>query len=125
MSDACGNVLSEKFEKYCRRLNIEHVTSSSYHHQSNGQVTACIKIVKQTMKICCDTIYTSNSITSQNNTTRPGLPSPATLLFNCPLRGIMLLINILLISIDHDDDHHKSSVERQTKMIQNMILPKL
>ena len=50
MSDAGGNFISEKFRQFCKFMNIEQVTSSSYHHQSNGQVEACIKIVKHTMK---------------------------------------------------------------------------
>ena len=45
----------------------------------------------------------------------PGLPSPATLLFNCPTRGIMPIINTVLISIDNDDEHHKAFIVRQTK----------
>ena len=45
----------------------------------------------------------------------PGLPSPATLLFNHPTRGIMPIINRISISIDNDDKHHKAIVTRQTK----------
>ena len=48
MSDAGGNFISETFEKFCKRLNIEHAASS--YHQSNGQVEACIKCVKCTKK---------------------------------------------------------------------------
>ena len=33
----------------------------------------------------------------------PGLPNPATLIFNWPTRGIMPIINRILISIDNDD----------------------
>ena len=45
----------------------------------------------------------------------PGLPSPATLLFNHLTRGIMPIINRPLISIDNDNEHHKALVKRQTK----------
>ena len=55
MSDAGGNFISEKFEKFCQKLNIEHAALSSYHHQSNGKVEACIKHLKCTMKKCHDT----------------------------------------------------------------------
>ena len=55
ISDACGNFTSEKFEKLCRKLNIECAASSSYQHQNNGQVEICIKLVKCTLKKCCDT----------------------------------------------------------------------
>ena len=44
-----------------------------------------------------------------------GLPSPAVMLFNCLIRGIMPVINRLLIGIDNDDEHHKAIIKRQTK----------
>ena len=40
MLDAGGNFVSEKIKDFCRNLNIEEAVSSSYHHQSNGQVEA-------------------------------------------------------------------------------------
>ena len=36
----------------------------------------------------------------------PGLQSPATLLFNLPIQGIMPIINRLPINSDNDDDEH-------------------
>ena len=45
----------------------------------------------------------------------PVLPSPATLLFNCPTRGIMPIMNRAPISIDNDNEHHKALVKRKTK----------
>ena len=45
----------------------------------------------------------------------PGLPSPTPLLFNCPKRGIMLILNRLLISLYNDDKHYEELVKRQTK----------
>ena len=38
MSDSGGNFVSDKFKTFCKSLNIEQAFSSSYHHQSNGQV---------------------------------------------------------------------------------------
>ena len=46
------NFVSELFKKFCRHLNIYQVVISLYHHQSNGQVEACIKFVKCTIKKC-------------------------------------------------------------------------
>ena len=46
MSDAGSNFISEKFKQFCNSLNIEQAVSSSYHHQSNGQLEACIKFIK-------------------------------------------------------------------------------
>ena len=48
MSDAGTNFISDKLRKFCSRLNMEQAVSSAYHHQSNGQVEACIKFIKCT-----------------------------------------------------------------------------
>ena len=44
-----------------------------------------------------------------------GLPSPATMLFNCPIRGIMPVINRPPFSTNNDDDHHKVLIDRQNR----------
>ena len=36
---------------------------------------------------------------------KPGLPSPQTLLFNCPICGIMPIINRTPINSNNDDEH--------------------
>ena len=45
MSDVGSNFVSEKFRSFCSSLNIKQAVSSLYHHQSNGQVKACIKFI--------------------------------------------------------------------------------
>ena len=50
MCDAAGNFISDKFRQFCKCMSIEQVTSLSYHPYNNGQVEACIKFVKFTMK---------------------------------------------------------------------------
>ena len=55
MSDMGGNFISDKFKQFCKNMSIEKATSSSYHHQSNRQVEACIKFIKHTMKTCIKT----------------------------------------------------------------------
>ena len=53
-----------------------------------------------------------------------GLPSPATLLFNCPIRGIMLIINRPPIGLNNDEEHYEALVKRHMKkMIRTMIFP--
>ena len=42
MSDAGTNFISDRFRKFCSSLNIKQAVLSAYHHQSNGQVKACI-----------------------------------------------------------------------------------
>ena len=100
MSDAGGNFISEKFKNFCKSLNIEQAISSSYHHQSNGQVEACIKFVKCTLKKCfesrSDPQIALLQIRIRMTPLGQGLPSPATMLFNHPIRGIMPVVNRLL-----------------------------
>ena len=54
MLDMGTNFVSDKFWQFCEFVNIEQATLSVYHHQSNGQVEACIKFVKHTFKKCTD-----------------------------------------------------------------------
>ena len=91
ISDSGGNFISHKFKTFCQSMNIEQVFFSSYHHQCNGQVEACIKCIKQTCRKCFDTksdphidLLQIRSIPSG-----PGLPNHTTLLFNHPIRGKM------------------------------------
>ena len=49
-----------------------------------------------------------------------GLPSPATLLFNCLVRGIMPRIDRLPINTDNDDEHHTALVNRQHRNQQDI-----
>ena len=51
MSDAGTNFVSARFRSFCGSLNIEQAMSPSCHHQSNGQVKACIKFIKCTIKM--------------------------------------------------------------------------
>ena len=44
-----------------------------------------------------------------------GLPSPATLLFNCLVRGIMPVMDRPPININNGDGHHKTLMHRQGK----------
>ena len=50
-----------------------------------------------------------------------GLPSPAMLLFNCPVKCIMSVIDRPSINIDNDDEHHQTLMQRQGKMTEVMI----
>ena len=46
MSDGGTNLVSDKFQQFCKIINVEQAVSSAYHHQSNGQVEACMKFIK-------------------------------------------------------------------------------
>ena len=107
MSDAGGNFISDTFRQFYKYMTIEQVMSLSYHHQSNCQVEACIKFVKNTMLQIGATPL------------EPGLLSPATLLFNHPRQGIMLIIKRIPVKSDNDEDHYEALVKRQTRNDKN------
>ena len=117
MSDAGTNFVSDKFQKFCRAINIEQATLSAYHHQSNRQVEACIKFIKWTFKKCAKSSRDINMALLQIDTTPlgPGLPSPATLLFNRQVWGIMSVLDHKPIRQDCDDNHYGKLMDRQQK----------
>ena len=45
VSDAGTNFTSDIFRQLCRKMNIKQSITSSYYHQSNGQVEVCIKFL--------------------------------------------------------------------------------
>ena len=117
MSDAGTNFVSERFRQFCKSINIEQAVSSVYHHQSNGQVKACIKFIKCTFKKCAESGRDKN-IALLHICTMPigqGLPSLATLMFNRQVQGIMPVLDCKPIRQDCDDDHHSKLVDRQGK----------
>ena len=83
------------FRSILHNLNIDQAFSSSYHHQSNGQVEACIKFVKHTLKKCFDSKVDPHIALLQICMTPlgQGLLSLATMLFNCLIRSILPIIN--------------------------------
>ena len=122
MSDVGTNFVSDKFLQFYKSVNIEQVTSSAYQHQSNGQVEACIKFIKCTFKKCTDSGSDINMALLQMQMTLLGhsLLSPATLMFNRPVHGIMPVIDHKSLIEDCDDDCHAKIIKRQQRI--TMIL---
>ena len=46
MSEVGTNFVSDRFQQFCKTINVEQAVSLAYHHQSKGQVEACIKFIK-------------------------------------------------------------------------------
>ena len=90
ISDAGSNFVSEHFQRFCSKIDIKHVTTSSYHHSSNGQVENSIKLIKQTYKKCSKTGKKPKLALLQIQTTPINyeLPSPAEPLGIC-MRGLL------------------------------------
>ena len=72
MSDASTNSVSDRFHQFCKSINVEQAVSSVYHHQSNGQVEACIKFIKCMFKKCADSGGDINMALLQIHTTPLG-----------------------------------------------------
>ena len=117
MSDAGSIFISGTFKTFCNRLNMEQAFSLSYHHQSNGQAEACIKFVKCTLKKC--------PITDMYIPTGARTPSPAHMLFNSPIRGILAVINRPPVGIDNDQEHYEVIAKRKTKDDKGRDTPKM
>ena len=117
ISDTGINFVSDKFRRFCTQLNIEQALSSTYHHQSNGQVKACIKFIKCTLKKCANSGGDIHMVLLQIHTTPlgQGLLRLATLLFNNLVCGVMPVIDRKPIGGDNDDEHHSKLVHRQYK----------
>ena len=117
MSDTGTNFVSDRFRQFCKTINVEQAVSLAYHHQSNGQVKACIKFVKPTFKKCTDSgrdVY----MALLQICTMPlgqGLLSPTTLMFNRQVRGIVPVLDHKPIGQNYDDNHHNKLVDRQHK----------
>ena len=115
--DSGGNFVSDKFKTFWKSLNMEQAVSLSYHHQSNGQVEACIKFVKCTLKKCFDSRGDPHITLLQIHMTPlgPRLPSPATMLFHHPIRGIIPIINRPPVGRGNDEEHYEVLIKRQMK----------
>ena len=115
MSDAGTNFVSDKFQQFCKTINVEQAISLAYYHQSNGQVEACIKFIKHTFKKGADSGGDINMALLQICMTPlgQGLQSPATPMFNRQVHSIMPVLDHKPIRQDCDDDHHSKLLDRQ------------
>ena len=96
LSDAGTNFVSDRLWQFCKTFNIEQAVSLVYHHQSNGQVEACIKFIKCTFKKCTNSGRDISMALLQICTMPlgPGLPSLATLMLNRQVWGIMPVLRL-------------------------------
>ena len=117
MSDVGTNFIADRFQQFCKAINVEQVILSAYHHQSNRQVEACIKFIKCTFKNCADSGRDITMALLQIHMMPFGqhLPSPATFMFSRQVHSIMPVLDCKPLVKDCDDDHHNKLVERQQK----------
>ena len=114
MSDTGTNFISDRFRKFCSSLNIEQAVLSAYHHQSNGQVEACIKFIKCTFKnVQFWWGYQHGSITDTHYPTGPRLTEPNNIIIQST--SIMTVIDRKPVGEDYDYKHHSRLIDRQHK----------
>ncbi|KAJ8728869.1 hypothetical protein PYW07_006565 [Mythimna separata] len=87
VSDGGPPFQSIEFKKFMLEWDIEHIITSPYHSQSNGQAESSVKIIKHMLKKCKE----NNSdpyiaLLQYRNTPKTNLPSPAQLLMSRNLR---------------------------------------
>lgn len=74
---------SENCHQFCNELSIRHVTSSPYHHQSNGAAKRAIATIKAILKKAQrDTDITKAIVAYLDTPVNDALPSPAELFYN-------------------------------------------
>ena len=117
ISDVATNLTSETFQEFYRKLNIQQSITSSFYHPSNGQVEACIKFVKCTIRKCLDTSQDINLALLQMQSTAVGvgLPSLVMMAFSRPIRGLLLQIDRVPINRDIDEVHYETLETHQSK----------
>ena len=95
--------------------------TSSYQHHSNGQVEACIKFVKHTIKKYRQTNNDVHFALFQIRSTlvSTGLPSSAIMLFNKPIRTLLPHMGRELINVNNDDDDYEALKSRQEACTKN------
>ena len=91
ISDTVINFVSDGIKQLCKQLNIDQAIISSYHHQSNGQVEECIKIVNCFIRKCFDNNNGTDLALLQVRSVpiSTGLISSATLLFNRQIGALL------------------------------------
>ena len=71
---------SNNFRRFCDQLDIGHVTSSPYYHQSNGRAERAVATIEQILKKSASDIDITKALTTYLDTpVSDTLPSPAEL----------------------------------------------
>ena len=72
VSEPGTNLISEKFENFCKQLSVQHIVSSSYNHCCNGQEEACTRFCqKKNEKNVMRPILTYICLCYKINTSQP------------------------------------------------------
>ena len=113
MSDASTNFVSDKFRKFCIRLNIKQCCQC-ITTRAMGRSKPALNLLNAHLK-CTDSGGDIHMVLLQIHTTQlgQGLLSLTTLLFNCLVHSVMPVIDRKPIGGVNDDEHHSKLVHRQ------------
>ena len=114
VSDGGTNYTSREFSEFCEERNIEHKTSSSYHHASNGQAERMIKTVKNTLNGAIASGESPWTALMHLRTTPldRNIPSPAVLMGK-NIRNMLPNVKLAMTNSDLVRDH---LISRQNEM---------
>ena len=90
VSDNAQSFVSQEFETFLKRYDVEHVTSSPRYPQSNGQAEKAVQIIKRLLKKCIDSgddFY--EALLLLRNTPRANVGSPCERLFGRKTRTMI------------------------------------
>lgn len=95
-TDNGTNYCSEQFKKFSSDWNFKHKTSSPYHQQSNGLAERNIQTIKKLLKKAYDDNKDPYLALLEFRTTpiNKNLPSPAELLYNRKINGLLPNFNV-------------------------------
>jgi len=128
----CENIISdngpcfssEEFARFCKIIDVKHITSSPHYHQSNGRVERAIQTVKQLWKKTKNSIELMHAIIAYHDTPiSNSLPSPAELFLNRRINsrlGPLRQSHDILTEEEKEDLAHKRGAHLQpaTKQVQ-------
>ena len=107
-----------------RQLALHTIAKARTH--KNRNIEACINFVKCAIKKCLDNNDDINLPLSQMRSTPvgAGLPSPATLLFNRPIRAQLSQMNREPITFNADSEYHEALEHAKINTLRTVILAK-
>ena len=118
---------SNDFRRFCDQLDIGHVTSSPYYHQSNGRAERAVATIEQILKKSASDIDITKALTTYLDTpVSDTLPSPAELFHNRRINSRLSMAMTPAPLTDQQKTHlsdKRSAHLKSSKQDNNIYLP--
>ena len=118
---------SNNFRRFCDQLDIGHVTSSPYYHQSNGRAERAVATIEQILKKSASDIDITKALaTCLDTPVSNTLPSPAELFHNRRINTLLSMAMTPAPLIDQQKTHlsdKRSAHLKSSKQDNNFYLP--